>query len=590
MKFQYNTAKPLNEYSVPEGKGFARLDRKTIAKDIPCQEACPAKTNVPGYIEAIAQGDNDRAYRINQECNVFAGVLGRICTRPCESRCRHQWTNIQGPVDICHLKRYAADHVKQKATPLDPWIEQKSGKTIAVVGGGPAGLTAARELHRLGHTVTVFEREDHLGGMMIDGIPAFRLPPDVVRNEISLIIDAGIEVRYKSNVDKHRMQQLADEYDAVLLAAGTMLPNTLSLPGLDESVECFDGLDFMKQYNSNCISDLKGNFVIIGGGFTAVDCARSCARAAKRIVGDDGDVSIMYRRSEHFMSADSTELEEIEKENVAVRTLVTPVSVTSAHGKITSATFRRNMLSSEPFSGKPKIIPVENSEFTLDCDHLIVAIGQQQEWDILPGGIELKENHRTSCKNLFAAGDFETGSNDVIHAVAEGRSAALAIDRFLTGEERLETYVKVETTSQDGDTGRVRDHDLQVPRHMPLLPMFDRAVDNNEVETGYHDDDGLVNATRCYFCHYKFEIDQDKCIHCDWCIQAAPRECIKKVSRVFEDKDGAATSVVEANLSREGTYIWIDSDNCIRCGKCLRVCPTEAISMKRTTLTTCAKH
>ncbi len=193
LNINYDMAPNPSEFSVFEGVGNTALDIKTLEKDIPCQAACPAKTNVPAYIEAIAKGEPEKAYLINQEDNVFPGVLGRICTRPCEDRCRHKWTGVHGPVQICHLKRSAADSKKNPAKPLPPWFEATEFK-IAVIGGGPAGLTAARELKRYGHQVTIFEKETYLGGMMVMGIPKFRLPREVVAEEAKAITDSGVEV------------------------------------------------------------------------------------------------------------------------------------------------------------------------------------------------------------------------------------------------------------------------------------------------------------------------------------------------------------------------------------------------------------
>ncbi|MDT8389874.1 MAG: FAD-dependent oxidoreductase [Lentisphaeria bacterium] len=582
-KYTYSKAPELRENSVSEGLGRARVDQKVIAKDIPCQAACPARTNVPGYIEAIARGDNDTAQRVNREGNVFPGVLGRVCTRPCEAACRHQWTNINGPVTICHLKRYAADNNALPAGPLAPWFES-TGKSIAIIGGGPAGLTAARESRRYGHAVVVYEKESHLGGMMMDGIPRFRLPKGVIEADISHITVGDITIETGVTIDKAAVARLSSEHDAVLVAAGTTVPNALPLAGVTPD-QALDGLTFMKAYNNGGITSMEGDAVIIGGGFTAVDCARSCARAARRLLGEGGNVSVMYRRTEHFMSADSAELEELERENITVRTLVAPVSARSKNGKITAVTFRRNMITRESDGEKRKVIPVENSEFDIPCANLIIAIGQQQDWSLLPDGVALTHDHATTQDNLFTAGDFSTGSNDVISAVAHGKSAADAIDTFLMGEARAFDAVSIEAIDldADGETGRLRDDDLRPPRSMPILPVPLRAEDDNEVETGHTEAEALSNANRCYFCHYKFEIDSDKCIHCDWCVGVSPRECIKRVSRVFHDEDGYVTSVMDASRAREGTYIWIDSHECIRCGKCLRVCPTGAISMKKTT-------
>ncbi|MHC5180256.1 MAG: FAD-dependent oxidoreductase, partial [Planctomycetota bacterium] len=405
IRYANQAPNPL-EYSTDTGEVSTATDFKVIAKDVPCQDACPAKTNVPEYIRLIKEGRHDEAHLINQEDNVLPGVLGRICTHPCQDDCRHQWTNTQGPVRICSLKRSAADIKAGKSKPLGAYFEP-TGKKTAVIGAGPAGLAAARELKRCGHEVTIFEKQPYAGGQVRMGVPEFRLPHGILNEDIEAILDMGIEVRYEQSVDAAKIDELCGQYDAVLLAAGANVPRSIRFDGLPEGV-AIEGLNFMKHYNDKDPVDIEGDVLIIGGGFTAVDCARSARRLAP-----DASISIMYRRGEAQMAASEEEFEQMENEHIRIQTHVSPVSATVTDGKLASVTFVRNRLGEPDESGKPSFTQIECSEFTVECQTLILAIGQSAEKSLIPAGVEINDEHLTTKGGLFVAGDFSMGNGDV---------------------------------------------------------------------------------------------------------------------------------------------------------------------------------
>ena len=572
LNIQYEKAFNPTEYSVVTGAGDTALDFKSIAKDVPCQTACPAKTNIPEYIRLIDEGNPDAAHLVNQENNVMPGVLGRICTRPCETDCRHNWTNTLGPVRICHLKRAASDTKSKPSEPLPAYFET-SGKRVAVIGGGPAGLAAARELKRYGHTVHLFDRERQLGGQVRSGVPAFRLPREALDQDIAAIVNSGIEVQTEQRIDNTALSDMLEQYEAVLLATGANVPRPLSLDGLPQDM-AIEGLTFMSRYNEGSPLPISGDVIIIGGGFTAVDCARSTRR-----LSPDSRVTIMYRRGVAQMAANEEELHELAQENIYLETLVSPKAVTTDNGQITSVTFTRNVLGEPGEDGRPQFVPVEGSDFERPCSTLILAIGQTPDKTILPQGVMATNNSLTTHDKLFVAGDFALGNGDAINAIADGKAAANVMDTFLMGLARRKLTLAIEAHEH---VNRIRDFDLLDPPHMPTLPLEERDK-IAEVELGWTTDQTDTQAKRCYLCNYKFEIDQDKCIHCDWCIKVSPRDCIRRLSHLNVDEDGAPLDFQEVPASepQKATYIWIDSDQCIRCNKCADICPTNAISLRK---------
>ncbi|MCP4199371.1 MAG: FAD-dependent oxidoreductase [Proteobacteria bacterium] len=575
LNIVYDMAVKPKEYAVVTGLAGTALDHKTNKRDVPCQAACPAGTRIPEYIEKIAAGDEQGAFRINQEDNVFPGVLGRVCTRPCEPACRHESTGANGPVAICHLKRAATDRKTAPPQPLDPWFETTT-KQVVVVGGGPAGLTAARDLRRYGHEVTLIEGGQSLGGMMRYAIPRFRLPRDILDEEIAAIVDSGIDVRLETRMDGAGLEALLDQYDAVVVSAGANRPHRLELEGTSgEFVR--SGLQFIKDFNSEKATDIKPPVLVVGGGFTAIDCAR----AARRLLGmGNGQVAVMYRRSVDEMTASRDEIEHLKQEQIDLEPLVSPVLGKEGEtGDLESVSFVRNVPALRVSETKTAVRAIEGSEFDVPCKTLIYAIGQTRTLEILPKGVAITGRHQTDRRGLFVAGDFKTGSLDAIHAVAEGKNAAAEVDTYLMGKKRRRTQLNIGSVDVR-QIGRLRDLDLVSPPPEVQLAVSRRGK-FSEVAQGLDDKDVATHAGRCYLCHYKYEIDQDKCIHCDWCIKVSPRDCIRRLNRLFCDEDGAPITHVETELPKDTTFIWIDSDRCIRCGKCMQICPTDAIMLRR---------
>jgi formate dehydrogenase major subunit len=580
MNNAYKKAQPPIEMSVKAGYSSNAFDMHTHELSVPCQKGCPVHTDIPGYIEAIYNKDFDRAYRINLENNILPGVLGRICVRPCQHECRHNWSDIHGPVEICRLKRVAADNRSGILQPLPQYFPNSKFR-VAVLGAGPAGIAAARELSRYGHSVTIYEKENYPGGMLINGIPRFRLPLDIVNDEISYALSNNIALKLNTYVDKSLFASMLNTFDAVVAATGTVIPNHIDISDLPSSLVRY-GLDFMKLYNNGTLQSLEGDVVIIGGGFTAVDTARACARTVRKMIKGNGKITIVYRRTISFMAADKEELDSLEKENINILTLLSPLKATVKNGDLEGIHFQKNICASSSLNTKSVIIPVENSDIFIPCNHVIIAAGQKQDFSFFPDDIVPAGNFATSNKKVFLAGDLKNGSLDVIHAIADGKNVAHLIDTFLTGSDRCAEKLYIQPGHPNGESGRYRHHDVQIATGVPSIPLGKRIDSNAEVEQCFSGDEAANQASRCYFCHYTFEIDQDTCIHCNWCIDVTPRKCISKVASFVYDNTGAIIDSVPAENDKNATFIWINNKNCIRCGKCFRVCPVSAITMRKT--------
>jgi len=579
-----------NKFEVAAG------DELWLKKNVNCQFNCPVDTNVPEYIDKISQGKYGEAYEINRHSNVLVGVMGRICTHPCEEICRR--CLIDEPIAIRDLKRVAADFGFDQARKLHKTAGTLPTR-IAVVGGGPAGLVAARDLAEAGHSVMIYEALKKLGGQMWVGIPDYRMPREVTDAEIEAnILALGVEYQCNVYVGKDVMvSDLLDQYDVVILAAGTyaekpLTDNNAKRIANDDLPQVVGGLKFMMEYNEGRAPKVGTRVVVLGGGFTAVDCVRSAVRLGAK------KVQMVYRRTMEEMSATQEEINLMEPEGIEIKFLASTKSiVTNADGSFKGIELVRSKLGDPDSSGRRKALVVEGSEYVVDCDLVVVAFGQDVDasWckDLTGpshnpryselkmtkwGGPERdKKNWMTNIPGLFMAGDFYNGASDVVHAMGEGHKVAQYVDDYLktltVPRQKLEVIPIKRPIFATGYDGVHR-------QHMDLLTVQQRRKNPfEEVELGLNREQGKVEASRCLLCQNNIDISPDLCILCGLCVEACPYDVLYMIPA--QDLDGEETGVVpDLNRNQQAEYsgMLLDEKRCIRCGLCVDACPTDAIS------------
>ncbi len=548
----------------------------------PCEITCPAGCNIPDFVAAIASNNDARAIEIIKQTIPLPGILGRICPAPCEAECRRH--GIDHPVSICALKRYAADKDSEQANRFIPALALKTGKKVAIVGSGPAGLTAAWFLLCQGHEVTVLEASAQAGGMMRYGIPRFRLPDAVIESDLATLLDMGLEFRFNTTFGKDvALETLRGNYDAVFLAVGAQKAATMNIAG-EDAPDVTSGIEFLRKAASGEQPHPGKLVVVTGGGNTAIDAARTALRLGA------STVTILYRRSRKEMPANASEIQEALAEGISLIEWVAPTAIRSVNGalEITAITMQPGALDA---SGRRKPVPVEGSEFTITANTIISAIGQQIDHSVAHAAStgagkygELLVNPETLQSEtpwLFAGGDCVTGTDTAIRAVEQGKRAAYAINLFLQG--KMVAAPKVPFNSSYGARDEAPQAFYQrkqpAPRvAVPELPPSERARSFSEAVTGYTEALARKEAARCIQC---------KC--------NAINDCrLRELASRYLPVQAAQKHEHPGFYKAENADISMEREKCVDCGICVRMieecdgeldiavmtesCPTGALS------------
>lgn len=613
---------------------------------VSCQFACPVQTDARGYVNAIARGDYEQAYLIARETNPFASTCGWVCGAPCEAACRRG--NLDAPIAIRALKRFVNDrygvylgeegepshppawpsyagsreafdlgnsHILNSRTSLSSRLHapEKTGKRIAIVGSGPAGLSCAHDLALLGHEVVIFEGSSAAGGMLRLGIPEYRLPRELIDLEIESILALGPEIRFNHSLGKDfSLSDLRNEFDAVFLAIGTYKSRQLNIEG-----EQLDGVlravDFLINVNLGGYNlDLGEKILVIGGGNVAMDVARTAARLGEpvqsggdletaldvarsaRRLGGTREVHCLVVEDRHEMLAEAFEIEEAEKEGIIIHNHVAPKRIQGEGGQVLGL---ETLDVVQAFDENGRFNPqlVENTEKLWECDSIVVSIGQtgEFEWIQPRDGLEttpkgtLEVNPATlmtTGEGVFAGGDIAFGPRLIINAVADGQKAARGIHTYLQKESptRVRKGFFTPISKKEYDAVKPMRNYLRFPRRQPDSLPVDRRIGVSTVEEGFQENTAQEQASRCLICTINPIFDGDLCIMCNGCVDVCPTDCLKLVPVSSLEGGEQVAAVIEKKTAgwASASAMLLDPRYCIRCGLCAARCPTEAIVME----------
>ncbi len=572
-------------------------------KVVDCQWACPAHTPVPEYIRLIAAGRYADAYMVNWKSNVFPGILGRTCDRPCEPACRRGRVEDE-PVAICRLKRVAADNKGEILDRLPKPAKTKNGKRIALIGAGPASLTVARDLLPLGYHVAIYDQDPAAGGMMRTQIPKFRLPEKVLDEEVGYITDLLPELRLGKRVDSLKAV-LAEGFDAVFVGCGAPRGRNLEIPGREEAkANIHIGIDWLSSVSFGHTTKIGKRVIVLGGGNTAMDCCRT----SRRLGGDD--VKVVVRSGFDEMKASPWEKEDSMREGIPIHNFLVPKEFKHTGGKLTGVVFEK-VKAEYDAKGRRNLVPSGEPDVLFECDDVLVAVGQENAfpWIERDAGIEFDKwgmpkvdevTYQSTNPRVFFGGDAAFGPKNIIWAVAHGHGAAVSIDKFVHGQDvkdRPPPFVNL-TSQKMGIHEWMYDNDiaLDLRYKVPHLPNEVALRDiKAEVELGYDREMAYKETQRCLNCDVQTVFQAKLCIECDACVDICPLDCITFTengeevelrTRLMAPAKNATQDLYIGDGLKTGRIMAKDEDLCLHCGFCAERCPTGAWDMQKFLLET----